>query len=117
VQNSTINYITNVKLQYVLLDVHNYFRYRSQLIGSANVSFAAFSKFWQKLAALYVPNSRIIFGTMNEPNGVSALTTLTGANAAIAGIRAAGATVPAIPTWPCERALKHSRHCICNASN
>jgi aryl-phospho-beta-D-glucosidase BglC (GH1 family) len=93
VQNSTIDYITNVKRQYVLLDVHNYFRYRGQLIGSANVSFTAFTKFWQKLAGLYVGNSRLIFGTMNEPNGVSALTALTGANAAIAGIRASGAKV------------------------
>jgi aryl-phospho-beta-D-glucosidase BglC (GH1 family) len=92
-KNTTVNYITKVKLQYVLLDVHNYFRYRGQLIGSANVSYTAFTKFWSKLAALYVDNPKIIFGTMNEPNGVSALMTLTAANAAIAGIRASGAKV------------------------
>lgn len=92
-KNTTVNYITKVKLQYVLLDVHNYFRYRGQLIGSANVSYTAFTKFWSKLASLYVDNPKIIFGTMNEPNGVSALMTLTAANAAIAGIRASGAKV------------------------
>jgi endoglucanase len=91
-QTDTINNITNVKRQYVLLDVHNYFRYRGQIIGSsADVSFAAFSKFWQKLAALYVNSPRIIIGTMNEPNGVSAAAALKGA---IACVRAAGAKVP-----------------------
>lgn len=90
---STVDYITKNLTQYVLLDVHNYFQYRGEYIGTGNVTYQAFSNFWRNLAGLFVDNPLLIFGTMNEPNGISPESALRGANAAIAGIRASGARV------------------------
>ena len=88
-----MNYITNAKGMYCLLDLHNYHRYRGNVIGSAAVPYAALTDVWQKLAALYKNNGRMVWGTMNEPYGVGYLAAQLGANAAIKGIRNAGATV------------------------
>jgi endoglucanase len=92
-QNNSVNYITNIKGMYCLLDLHNYQRYNGSLIGSSAVPYTALTDVWQKLASLYKSNTKMIWGTMNEPYGVTYLDAQLGANAAIAGIRAAGATV------------------------
>jgi len=82
----------------VLLDPHNYARYRGQLIGSTAVPNAVFADFWSRLAAEFKGNDKVAFGLMNEPNTMSTEQWLAGANAALAAIRAAGAanlvTVP-----------------------
>src|SRR5262249_9730094 len=82
----------------VLLDPHNFARYQNQLVGSAQLPYAAFADFWSRLAALYKNNSLVVFGLMNEPNTMPTETWVTAANAAIAAIRTAGApnliTVP-----------------------
>ncbi len=51
-----------------------------------------FADFWGKMAAHYANNSHVIFDLMNEPNNVSASQVVTSDNAAIASIRANGAT-------------------------
>lgn len=51
----------------VILDVHNYGKYRGRLIGSAEVPNAAFDDLWVKLAKAYKDNAFVAFGLMNEP--------------------------------------------------
>jgi endoglucanase len=96
---------TTAKGVYVILNPHNFARYFPDIstfttmqsgsvgvIGSAEVPNAAFADFWSRLANIYKTNSLVIFGLMNEPNAISASQWATSANAAIAGIRATGAT-------------------------
>jgi len=62
------------------------------LIGSAQTPDTAFADLWGKLAFHYQSNPSVIFGLMNEPHDQSASVWLGSANAAIAAIRAAGAS-------------------------
>jgi len=84
-----VNYATS-KGAYVLLDPHNYARYYNGIVGT-DVPASAFADFWQKLAAAFMANPRVLFGLMNEPNTMQTETWLTDTNAAIAAIRATGA--------------------------
>jgi endoglucanase len=76
----------------VVLDVHNYGMGFGALIGSAQTPNSSFADFWGKLASHFVNDTNVIFGLMNEPHQQSATEWLASANAAIAAIRAAGAT-------------------------
>jgi endoglucanase len=92
---------TTAKGMYVILDPHNFQRYYPDpgnfqssaqgLVGSA-VPDSAFVDFWSRLAAIYKTNDHVIFNLMNEPNSLPTEQLVTSENAAIAGIRAAGAT-------------------------
>jgi len=75
----------------VVLDPHNYARYRGELIGSPGVPYEAFAKFWTRLALAFGNQDGIVFGLMNEPHTMPTAQWLDGANAAIAAIRATGA--------------------------
>jgi len=75
----------------VVLDPHNYARYRGELIGSPAVPYEAFAKFWSELALAFGNQDGVVFGLMNEPHSMPTEQWLTGANAAIAAIREAGA--------------------------
>ena len=75
----------------VILDPHNYSRYYGNIIGEPEVPVAAFEDFWFKLATHYKNDSRVIFGLMNEPNGMPSELWRDNANAAIAAIRSTGA--------------------------
>lgn len=75
----------------VILDPHNYARYRGQVIGSADVPDVAFADFWGRLAAIYADAPDVSFGLMNEPHDLPAAQWLQSANAAIQAIRATGA--------------------------
>jgi endoglucanase len=75
----------------VVLDPHNYARYHGALIGQ-QPSAGDFAEFWARLAALFAANPRVIFGLMNEPYEIRVEAWISAANAAIAAIRAAGAT-------------------------
>lgn len=75
----------------VILDPHNYARYRGQVIGSDAVPDAAFGDFWRRLAGEYKNDPSVLFGLMNEPHDMPATQWLSAANAAISGIREAGA--------------------------
>lgn len=82
----------------VLLDPHNYARWHGDIVGSAAVPYTSFADFWQRLALQFKNNPRVLFGLMNEPNSMPTETWVAAANAAIAAIRATGATqVIAVP--------------------
>jgi endoglucanase len=76
----------------VLIDPHNYARYRSQVIGSAGVPVSAFGDFWSRLATVFKGNPRVLFGVMNEPFSMATESWVSAANEAIRRIRATGAT-------------------------
>lgn len=76
---------------FALIDPHNYARYHGQVIGGG-VPNASFADLWRRLADHYRNNPRVVFGLMNEPNTMPTEQWLAAANAAIASIRATGAT-------------------------
>lgn len=73
-----INYITETKGAYALIDPHNYMRYNDpssqpysgSIIGDTSDPKAAtigqFQAFWEELAGRFVSNPKVIFGIMNE---------------------------------------------------
>lgn len=71
----------------VVLDPHNYARYRGELIGSEKVPVSSFVDFWVRLSKVFKSDQSVIFGLMNEPHGISADAWVDAANAAIASIR------------------------------
>lgn len=75
----------------VVLDPHNYARYRGELIGSPAVPYESFAQFWTELAKVFANQDGVVFGLMNEPHTMPTEQWLGGANAAIAAIRATGA--------------------------
>ncbi|MEO8151577.1 MAG: glycoside hydrolase family 5 protein [Rhizobacter sp.] len=83
---------TTAKGVSVLIDPHNFARYRSQVIGSTAVPYSAFGDFWSRLAAEFKGNPRVLFGVMNEPFSMPTETWVAAANEAINRIRATGAT-------------------------
>ena len=100
-------FVTNATAHgmYVILDPHNFQRYWPDIssynnmqsgsvgvVGNAVVPNTAFSNFWYQVANIYKTNDHVIFGLMNEPNAVPETQLVTSLNAAIAAIRAAGAT-------------------------
>jgi endoglucanase len=76
----------------VMLDPHNYGRYRQQVIGSTGVPHNAFGDFWWRLANTFKGNPKVLFGLMNEPYGMTTENWVGAANDAIRRIRATGAT-------------------------
>lgn len=75
----------------VILDPHNYARYRGDIVGSKEVPHSAFADFWARLASVYSNQHDVIFGLMNEPNRMPIDQWLEAANAATAAIRKKGA--------------------------
>lgn len=71
----------------VILDPHNYARYRGQIVGSDAVPALAFGDFWARLASLYPNENDVVFGLMNEPYQMPITQWLDAANAAAAAIR------------------------------
>ncbi|GBR03784.1 glycoside hydrolase family 5 protein [Acetobacter oeni] len=55
-----------------IIDIHNYGKYRGQLIGSDAVPPAAFIDLWSRLAHQFGSSPSVIFGLMNEPQQKSA---------------------------------------------
>jgi endoglucanase len=94
---------------YALLDPHNYARRSGTLYGSAGLPASALADFWGKVADHYKDNPRVVFGLMNEPNGIDGEDWLPVAQAAVDAIRESGAknliAVPGVAwtgawTWP-----------------
>lgn len=79
------------KNTYVILDVHNYAKYRGHLIGSTEVPVSAFTKMWQQLAIAYKDHPNVLFGLMNEPHAHKAKAWANIAQEAITAIRETGA--------------------------
>ena len=56
----------------VVIDIHNYARYRNQLIGSPNVPKDSFQDLWKKTALLLKNHPALFaYGLMNEPHNTS----------------------------------------------
>ncbi|ATQ67081.1 MULTISPECIES: glycoside hydrolase family 5 protein [Methylosinus] len=75
----------------IIVDFHQYGRMRSGLIGRDGAATRDFAAAWGETARRLKRHRNVIFGLMNEPHEQSAAEWLTGANAAIAAIRASGA--------------------------
>jgi endoglucanase len=80
----------------VILDPHDFGDEYGTVIGTTAASNATFANFWGELASHFASASNVLFGLMNEPNAVTPAQWLVSANAAIAAIRAAGATTQQI---------------------
>jgi endoglucanase len=74
----------------VILDLHNYGRYRGAVLDGDNGA-AALADFWIRIARHYQSSPHIAFGLMNEPHGISARKWRRIVDGALAKIRAAGA--------------------------
>lgn len=76
----------------VLLDPQNFARYGTSVIGSSEVPNEHFADFWGRLAIEFKANTNVLFGLINEPHDLPTEQWVRAANAAIAAIRAQGAT-------------------------
>jgi len=78
---------------YCIIDIHNYARWNGGIIGQGGPTNAQFANVWSQLATKYASQSRIIFGTMNEPHDVPDINAwATSVQAVVTAIRQAGAT-------------------------
>ncbi|KAG2419241.1 endoglucanase 3 precursor [Aspergillus terreus] len=73
---------------HAILDPHNYGRFNDEIITSTS----DFQTFWENLAGKFKDNNKVIFDTNNEYNTMDQELVLNLNQAAIDGIRAAGAT-------------------------
>ncbi|MEE7558868.1 glycoside hydrolase family 5 protein, partial [Xanthomonas sp. Kuri4-2] len=77
--------------QFLILDLHNYAKYNGKRLGSAEVPAAALADLWRRLALEFKDDKAVIFGLMNEPNGISAPDWAAAAQGTINAIRKTGA--------------------------
>ncbi|KAJ3036780.1 hypothetical protein HDV00_002392 [Rhizophlyctis rosea] len=75
--------------QIVMLEPHNYARYRGGIVGSA-VPSSAMADFWTKLANRYKSNPNVWFDIMNEPHDLPTQQWFSAAQDSINAIRKAG---------------------------
>ncbi|KAH1490357.1 hypothetical protein LV164_002975 [Aspergillus fumigatus] len=83
----TVEFITGSGA-YAVLDPHNYGRYSGSIISSTS----DFQAFWKTVASEFASNDKVIFDTNNEYHDMDQTLVLNLNQAAINGIRAAGAT-------------------------
>jgi endoglucanase len=83
-----VNYITNTKGVYAIVDPHNFGRYYGNIITDDT----GFKAFWKTVASIFASNSKVIFDCNNEPHDMGANNVVTNLmQACIDGVRAAGA--------------------------
>ncbi|KKF94606.1 putative endo-beta-1,4-glucanase B [Ceratocystis fimbriata CBS 114723] len=82
-----VDFVTG-KGGYAVLDPHNYGRYN----GAVVTDYTAFEAFWKNVATVFKSNDKVIFDTNNEYHDTTADNVLKLNQAAIDGIRSAGAT-------------------------
>ncbi len=75
----------------IILDVHNYGRWRGEPIGGDKTPDRAFADLWRRLARRFGKEPHVVFGLMNEPHDMPAARWAKSAQAAIDAIRATGA--------------------------
>ncbi|MGL4541173.1 MAG: glycoside hydrolase family 5 protein, partial [Polymorphobacter sp.] len=75
----------------VIIDVHNYARYRRQTLVTDGVPASALADLWRRLALRYKGNSRVAFGLMNEPVRIGAAEWAKVASETVVAIRGTGA--------------------------
>jgi endoglucanase len=88
---SLTDYITNTKGLYVIVEVHNFARYKGEIVGDG-VSVNVLLDLWTRLANYYKSNDKVLFNIMNEPNNMPTMLWATNANATVQAIRDTGAT-------------------------
>lgn len=60
--------------QKVILDMHNYARYKGKLIGSPEVPYEAYANVWRKLAEAFKDHPALLgYDIMNEPHSTNGL--------------------------------------------
>ncbi|KAI0123201.1 glycoside hydrolase family 5 protein [Xylariales sp. AK1849] len=84
---TVVDFVTN-KGAYAILDPHNFGRYYSNIITDTD----GFGSFWTTVATAFASNGNVIFDTNNEYHDMDQDLVLNLNQAAINGIRAAGAT-------------------------
>ncbi|PWY69941.1 endoglucanase A [Aspergillus eucalypticola CBS 122712] len=84
---STVEFVTNSGA-YAVLDPHNYGRFDGSIIESTS----NFKTWWKNVATEFADNDKVIFDTNNEYHDMEQSLVLDLNQAAINGIRAAGAT-------------------------
>jgi endoglucanase len=89
--DALVAYATS-KGAHVIINPQNFARYWGNVIGSPQVPNAVFSDFWSKMAARYGASPNVVFNLVNEPHDMPTEQWVSAANAAIAAIRATGAT-------------------------
>ncbi len=72
----------------VIIDIHNFGKFKGQSIGLPTVSVDSFLDLWKRLANRYRDNPTVIFGLMNEPFDIAADDWAAVAQKAILAIRA-----------------------------
>jgi endoglucanase len=77
--------------QQIILDVHNYGRYKGDKIDNPATGGAELADLWTKIADHYKDNPRVAFGIMNEPHGIDARTWRAVSDEVVAAIRKTGA--------------------------
>lgn len=82
-----VNYITG-KGKYAMIQPHNYGRF----LGNIITDTAGFKTWWQNVAAVYKDNDLVVFDTNNEYHDMDQQLVFNLNQAAIDGVRAAGAT-------------------------
>lgn len=75
---------------YVVIDVHNYGRFHTGVLGT-EIPPADFADLWARLADVFKGDARVVFALMNEPHDMPTEAWVTAANAAIRAIRDAHA--------------------------
>jgi len=85
---SIVDYITNTKGAYAIVDPHNYARYNNEII----TDYAGFQTFWTTLATVFASNDKVIFDCNNEPHDMGSASVPDLMQACINGVRAASAT-------------------------
>ncbi|KAJ6616487.1 glycoside hydrolase superfamily [Mycena sp. CBHHK59/15] len=82
---------------YCIIDIHNYARWNSKIIGQGGPTNDQFAQTWGEIAAMYKNTSKVIFGVMNEPHDVPDINLWAASvQAAVTAIRNAGATTQMI---------------------
>jgi len=75
-----------------IVDVHNYARWNSGIIGQGGPTNAQFTNLWMQLAQKYGTQARVAFDLVNEPHDLNITLFAATATAAVAAIRGAGAS-------------------------
>jgi endoglucanase len=83
-----VDYITNTKGAYAIVDPHNFGRYYGNII----TDYSGFQTFWTTLAGIFASNSKVMFDCNNEPHDMGSASVPDLMQACINGVRAAGAT-------------------------
>ena len=89
--DATLDAARSAKLV-VVLDLHNYGYYGKDRLATPALPSAVLADLWSRLAARLASRTGVVFSLMNEPHDIPGPDWAAAATAAIAAIRAAGAT-------------------------